>query len=327
MTVVRGIDISQHQGAIDWSKITGAGDDFALARMTIGRTTIDTLGRRNLAGMLGRVPFAGAYGVVGTTEPVEDGAKRLVDEIAAAGADPGSVLVMLDAEDFADGSHPSIAQVGRYATQLHTDLGRWPTAYVPGWWLDKHGYTVGPALANCPWAQSRYIAQPWSETRLRAFKPTDLRGFSSLAWLQYTSSATVPGISVRVDANVFYGTTAQFKAAFFEEDDMTIDDLRKELTTVSSPSRKAIRELCAMGARDALGATLDDEAKLTALAQQLLSALQADPADRIDTDALGQRVAEILHTLGLPVTIADADIQRNLAAVLERSRLEVGAAS
>jgi GH25 family lysozyme M1 (1,4-beta-N-acetylmuramidase) len=211
-------DVSHYQGPIDWATVARTPYRAGVARMTIGRTTRDDRGRQNLRAMLGIMPVAGAYGVVGYSDPVEDGAKLLLDEIAAVGADPAKILVMLDAENFSklpDGTvpHPTIDQVDRYARQLRADLGRWPVAYVPDWWLDGHGFTVaGRALANCPWAPSEYFAAPWTETRLLAHKPTSLHGFKSLGWLQFTSSATIAGISGLVDANVFYGTLDQMRA-------------------------------------------------------------------------------------------------------------------
>lgn len=212
MTISLGVDVSSYQGPIDWDAVGRTPYRFGLARMTIGRGTRDDLSHRNLSEMVGRVAISGAYGVVGITEPVTDGAKFLLDEIAAD-VDPTKILVMLDAENFSDGSHPTIDQVDQYAIAIHDRLGRWPIAYVPGWWMRQHGYTAaGRALANCPWAPSHYLAAPWTESKLEANKPTLAFGFKSLAWLQYTSSASVSGISGRVDANVFYGTLTQLKA-------------------------------------------------------------------------------------------------------------------
>ncbi|HEY3141036.1 MAG TPA: GH25 family lysozyme, partial [Acidimicrobiales bacterium] len=195
MAITLGIDVSHYQGPIDWDAVGRTSYDFALARMTIGRGTRDDLGHRNLSEMVFRVPVAGAYGVVGTSEPVTDGAKFLLDEIAAD-VDPHKILVMLDAENFSDGSHPTIDQVDRYATTIHDRLGRWPVAYCPGWWLSQHGYTAtGRGLANCPWAPSHYLPAPWDESELLANKPMLRYGFKSLAWLQYTDKASVAGIS------------------------------------------------------------------------------------------------------------------------------------
>jgi lysozyme len=226
VAITHGIDVSTFQGSIDWAAVGRSDYRFALARMSIGRGTRDDHGRRNLAGMAGHVAVGGAYGVVGTSEPVEDGAKLLVHEIAAV-ADPAGVLVMLDAEDFPDGSHPTIDQVNRYAVELRRLLGRWPIAYVPGWWLDEHRYTVsGRALANCPWAAAHYIPPPWTDARLQANKPNNLRGFRTLAWLQYTDSARVPGIAGNVDADAFYGDLAALRHTLTEEDDLTKQEFK-----------------------------------------------------------------------------------------------------
>lgn len=248
MAVTLGIDTSSYQDPtptsdpsddIAWDRVERTAYDFALARMSIGRTTRDVTGRRDLAGMLAEhIPVPGAYGVVGYAEPVTDGAKLLVDEIAAAGADPRQILVMLDAEDFGDHRHPTIDQVDRYAQRLHELIGRWPVAYVPGWWLDGHGYTVaGRALANCPWAASRYFPQPWTETRLQAHKPGDLHGFKNLAWLQYASSGTVGGVATRVDLNCYYGTPTELRAQLLgqqEEIDLTKQEFIEAWTELTA---------------------------------------------------------------------------------------------
>jgi GH25 family lysozyme M1 (1,4-beta-N-acetylmuramidase) len=211
MAVTLGVDTSSHQGTIDWAKVGQTRFQFAIVRMTIGKSTRDSQGRRDLRGALDHLPTAGGYGVVGTAEPVEQGATFLLEEIATI-TDPTRVLVMLDAENFGDGSHPTIDQVDRYARTLQAGLGRWPIAYIPAWWLRQHGYSAaGRGLANCPWAPSHYFPAPWTEERLQANRPTLELGFKRLAWLQYTSSATCAGVSGTVDANVFYGTLPQFR--------------------------------------------------------------------------------------------------------------------
>ncbi len=247
MTITRGIDVSAFQGQIDWGRV---GYPFALARMTIGRSTLDDHGQANLRGALAHVPLAGAYGVVGYTDPVEDGAALLVAQIAKV-ADPGRVLVMLDAENFQDGRHPTIGQVDAYAVELHRLLGRWPVAYVPGWWLTEHGYKVsGLQLANCPWAQSHYFGAPWTEDRLRSFQPVDLRGFTQLGWLQYTDKATVAGISGGVDADCFYGDLAGLRtlAGITTGEDPLMSFTQQDLETFAyTGAKKALNEGTAAG--------------------------------------------------------------------------------
>lgn len=225
MAITLGTDVSAYQGGIDWSAVAKTPYRFALARMTVGMGVRDDLGRTNLAHMLGKIAVPGAYGVVGLAEPVEAGADFLIDEIAAV-TDPRSVLTMLDAENYSDGRHPTIDQVDRYAVRLHDRLGRWPVAYCPAWWMRQHGYSAaGRALANCPWAPSHYLSAPWTEAKLLANKPALEFGFKSLAWLQYTSSASMSGISGGVDANCFFGSLDQLRAQLLgqPQEDITLD--------------------------------------------------------------------------------------------------------
>jgi hypothetical protein len=224
VAITLGIDVSAYQGGIDWTAVAKTPYRFALARMTVGMGVHDDLGRTNLSHMLGKIPVPGAYGVVGLAEPVEAGADFLIDEIASV-TNPRSVLVMLDAENYSDGRHPTIDQVDRYAIRIHQRIGRWPVAYVPAWWMRQHGYTAaGRALANCPWAPSHYLSAPWTEAKLFANKPPLEFGFKSLAWLQYTSSSTVAGVSGNVDANCFYGTLDQLRAQLLgQQEDITLD--------------------------------------------------------------------------------------------------------
>jgi GH25 family lysozyme M1 (1,4-beta-N-acetylmuramidase) len=56
-----GIDVSHHQGAIDWSQVAGAGTRFAFAKATEGRSYVDPTYATNKAGAaLSGVVF-GAY--------------------------------------------------------------------------------------------------------------------------------------------------------------------------------------------------------------------------------------------------------------------------
>jgi len=240
MAITRGIATSSFQDPtptsapsddIDWNLVERTAQDFAIIRLTIGRTTTDVTGLRDLRGALSEgVPIVGAYGVCGYAEPVEDGAKVLVDR-AATVADPATLAFMVDAEDFGDGRHPTIGQVNRYAIQLHHDTGRWPAAYVPGWWMSKYGYSVaGLELRHCPWAQSHYFGQPWTDERLQSFKPTNLRGFDRLAWLQFASSGSLSGVATRVDLNAAYMTVSELRVLLGlsqQQGDISMDDATK----------------------------------------------------------------------------------------------------
>jgi GH25 family lysozyme M1 (1,4-beta-N-acetylmuramidase) len=314
MAITLLTDVSHYQGAIDWAAVARTSYRVGVARMTIGRTTLDERGRANLRAMLGTMPVSGAYGVVGYAEPVEDGAKLLLDEIAAAGADPAKILVMLDAENFSDGKHPTIDQVDRYARQLHADLGRWPIAYCPSWWMSQHGYSAaGRGLANCPWAPSHYLPAPWTESKLLANKPALAFGFKSLGWLQYTSSATSAGISGSIDANVFYGTLAQLRGQMLgqpREDDMpTIEEIEALFTRTGSPTRIALLSLGQRAVNSTIGTSDVDTAGTGSPARKGIADVVGGLPAKLDVTALtadqlvliGQATANALVVEGVEV--------------------------
>ena len=46
--MMKGIDVSKHQGTIDWDKVKAAGIDFAIIRAGLGKSTIDPQFVRNI---------------------------------------------------------------------------------------------------------------------------------------------------------------------------------------------------------------------------------------------------------------------------------------
>ena len=49
-----GIDVSEHNGTLDWAKIKAAGIDFAILRTGYGTTHIDNQWEQNIRGALGQ---------------------------------------------------------------------------------------------------------------------------------------------------------------------------------------------------------------------------------------------------------------------------------
>lgn len=73
---LRGIDVSEHQGAIDWEQVRAAGFDFAFVRIgyrgyTVGQIHPDDLARENLAGAKAAGLQVGAYFYAQAISPEE----------------------------------------------------------------------------------------------------------------------------------------------------------------------------------------------------------------------------------------------------------------
>lgn len=204
-----GIDVSKWQGAIDWPAVERSGlTDFAAVRVTIGLTP-DERWQANLAGAADHIPLPMAYAVVGTRAAQADAADLLVNLVDRV-ADVAKVGLVVDAESFADGSHPTMEQVHAFRDALHRLTGRWPLAYLPDWWMTQHGYATDDK--PWPWWPSRYVAPPWDPARLAGLRPPLAHGFTVQGPWQFTSSGTVAGIAGNVDRNVFFGTLAKLEA-------------------------------------------------------------------------------------------------------------------
>lgn len=70
---MKGIDVSSHQGLIDWAKVKAAGIEFAIVRAGYGqyKTQVDTKAHQNFFGALGAGLHVGAYWFSYATTPEE----------------------------------------------------------------------------------------------------------------------------------------------------------------------------------------------------------------------------------------------------------------
>ncbi len=93
-----GIDVSNHQGAIDWSLVAASGTRFAFAKATEGRTFIDPMYATNKAGAaLGGVVF-GAYHFARPDDTANDAVIEADHFVDVAQLAPGNLLPVLDIE-------------------------------------------------------------------------------------------------------------------------------------------------------------------------------------------------------------------------------------
>jgi lysozyme len=219
MDLTWGIDVSKWQGVIDWPAVERSGlAQFAAVRTTIG-VGLDERWQANLAGAADHTPLPMAYAVVGTRAAQADAADLLVNMVDRV-ADISRVGLVVDAENFSDGSHPTMTQVHAFRDALHRLTGRWPLAYIPGWWLTSHRYVTD--AQPWPWWPSRYVDPVWSPERLAALRPPLGHGFHVEGPWQFTSSGLVGGITSRVDRNVFFGSLAELRALTLGDEDMAL---------------------------------------------------------------------------------------------------------
>ncbi|MFN2505128.1 MAG: glycoside hydrolase family 25 protein [Acidimicrobiales bacterium] len=199
---IHGIDVSAWQGSIDWAAVRQSGRLFAFAKATEGMTFVDDTfaGNRQAMASAG-LTLRGFYHFA---RPDRNSAAaeashflRTVGRLA-----PGEVAV-LDLE-----VAPS-SDVGDWAAEwlalVAEGTGRTPILYS----YQSYLYSVPTSrLTQYP----LWIAA-WgrNDGSVPASLPRTDR-WSEWTWWQYTSNASVPGVSGRVDDSVFAGSAAELAA-------------------------------------------------------------------------------------------------------------------
>ena len=201
-----GIDVSQHQGKIDWAQVKTSGVDFAIIRVgyrgqSAGGIYEDRNFKSNMSGAIANGIKVGVYfysTAINETEALEEAA-WVVKKIA-----PYSITypVVYDFEDF--NAHRCSNVDGTQATKnakTYLDYVK-ANGYEPMMYANKSDITsrMSRSSFSCKFWLAHYTSQ------------TDYTGNVNM-W-QYTSKGSVPGISGNVDMNVAYfnyGTVAEPK--------------------------------------------------------------------------------------------------------------------
>jgi len=183
---VHGIDVSHHQGRIDWARVAASGRaDFVFIKATEGVGHTDRRFRENWSEAREAGLVVGAYHYYSMCRP---GAAQAAHFIRTVPKEADALPPVVDVEEDA-----------RCNRRPPDDLERQLSDYLDR--LETH-YGVRPLVYATPWYRSRYLpalrAGAWMAAYTRQPSPP---------WLfwQYTSRGRVDGVSLWVDRNVFHG--------------------------------------------------------------------------------------------------------------------------
>lgn len=194
---VRGIDVSHHQGAVDWGVVQSEGIHFAFIKASEGTDRRDRRFARNwdnaaLAGV--------ARGAYHFFTFCSSGRAQADNFIAAVGGKFGELPAAADVE-FAGNCRrwESIERIREelriFLDRIEAASGRRPVLYFTA---DAHDRILSGYFEDYPtWPRSV------------VFTPVDLRVGKWLFW-QFADDGRVPGISTPVDMNVFRGVRGAF---------------------------------------------------------------------------------------------------------------------
>lgn len=196
---VRGIDVSAHQGQIDWNSIPKDQIQFAYIKATEGGDFVDRKFHENWKASAAAGLRRGGYHFFTFKT---DGLKQAENFIANLPQDPAALPPAVDLEFGGNSSsRPSpsdfILQLDVFVSKIRAHYGVEPDVYTTNEF--KEAYLQGVAIKRL-WIRSVFT------------RPSDSNGRWEL-W-QYSGRTKVSGVSGLVDQNVFKGSMAEFNALY-----------------------------------------------------------------------------------------------------------------
>jgi lysozyme len=198
---VRGIDVSHHQGPIDWAKLPGQRVRFVYLKASEGGDWTDPLFARNLSTAPAKGIALGAYHYFTLCAPGRMQATNFLHAVP-----PYAPLTLPPAVDVeyvgncaarpprARFAHELLIFLDLVRTRFHTE----PVLYSTQSFFDD--YLSGPEFAGHPlWVRSLIGEAQWSKGRRVLFR-------------QFADHARYDGVAGPVDVDLFNGTEAEFAA-------------------------------------------------------------------------------------------------------------------
>ena len=194
---VRGVDVSHHQGEINWKKLAGQGIDFAFIKATEGKSFKDPRFDQNFSQARKHV-MAGAYHFLSFDVSGEAQARNFIESVPVVS---GMLPPVVDVELYGDYrlNPPSRKQVVQILAPMLKAL-------------EEH-YGVQPILYTTSSGYRRYIARKFEQYPLW-IRGVYLKPQQDFEFWQYSDRGRLKGFSDQerfIDLNVFNGSLLDLK--------------------------------------------------------------------------------------------------------------------
>lgn len=210
----QGIDVSHHQGVINWGKVAAAGISFVFIKST--QNSMDSQFLANVKGAKAAGLLIGAYHYLDDKVTTVDMARAAAQTfhkaiVAAGGVDAFDLPFVLDYESNKNNLSPqTITAIAKaFLEEIQRYTGRMPMLYTYPAFVGKFA-----GLTQYPLWIARYADQA----------PADASGWRRWEFWQYSDGSvggvlpvggrSAPGIAGPVDLNEFDGTVEQLKAKY-----------------------------------------------------------------------------------------------------------------
>jgi len=277
--MLTGVDVSHHQGTIDWTRVAAAGHDFSICKVSQGLGFTDDRWRANLAGLRRTLLIGGGYHFLERG----DGAAQARRFRSLLG-DPAGLLVALDAETPGAKADPTYADVNAFCGEWYRITRGHPLLVYTGrwWWVGHLNDPPKPPLTAGLW-NSQYNDKP--------FDPYG--GWVVETIRQHTSTGQVPGVAGSCDVNRFAGTrddllaltappTEELSMADAASLEKQLQQLRQDLTVMGTTGLEQTIEHSATRERDALAALKRLEAAVEVLEGKVAALAPEFTAEQVD---------------------------------------------
>lgn len=194
---VVGVDVSNHQGAIDWPALASSGIAFAYIKATEGATFRDERFSENWSAADRAGIPRGAYHFFTLCRSAAEQARNFIETVPS---DPGALPPVIDAEHMGpctDAPTPKnhVAMILEFIALLEGHYGRRPLVYTTG---EFEAAMLKDALAGERfWLRSLVV-------------PPMFRRNEWVIW-QFHNRGRRPGVKGDLDLDVFRGTPAEFE--------------------------------------------------------------------------------------------------------------------
>ena len=199
---IPGIDISHWQGTIDWTKVAGAGKEFAFMKATDDVDYVDPTFVTNRAQARANGLLVGAYHFARPDPSPGDARREARFFVKVADPRPGSLLPVLDIETSRGLDQQGVTHWARtWVAEVREIAGVTPLVYTsPYGWMTRTGDTRLLARDGAPlWIAHWGVSSP-------TLPAANWDGHGWVVW-QHTSDGHVAGIAGRVDLDKLAGAS------------------------------------------------------------------------------------------------------------------------
>jgi lysozyme len=313
--VLTGIDVSRHQGAINWPAVPTAGHSFAFLKATDGvRYAYVDWFHTNAPRAAAAGLTVGAYHFLLDHYTGEAQARYYVSQVGARFPGFRGVVPIVDIEREADGTTPRESHLRGFVAEFRRLVpGRAMLIYTGRWyWVgvlgNPHGADLGPL-----WHSEYDGISPISADVANGPELERYGGWNDCLVWQHTSSGRCPGVGGNCDLNIFYGEPWLLAGLAGIGTDQPEDDDEMKTFLHASP-------WTGIHLVDTLGATwIATNEEVGTLARRFPLEDWSDHGERFNREYIGQRQAgadeqaldeeraQTMYLAGLHTFAADAE--------------------